>query len=152
MKVELVTSTPDHIRELYKTLREEDRKEVIRLGFEPDRALFHSCKHALIRRTGLIDGRVAGMWGVVGSPLGIVGQPYLMTSKYVSEISPLRFASIYKQEAAAFSQIFPVLENYVDAEYDKAIRLLEIVGFSVDRQNPFKTKNGDMFYKFRKEL
>ena len=43
------------------------------------------------------------------------------------------------------NSVFPVLENYVDAKYDEAVRLLKIVGFELTPQKI----NGNDFYKYK---
>lgn len=151
-KVTLCTSTLEHVKDLYNNFRLKDQLECQRLGFQFDKALFYSFKHALIRRTALIDGRVAAMWGVVGTPLGLCGQPFLLTSPEVYKVSSFQFVKIYKKEVSAMLKIFPILENYVDAQYPEAVRLLEMTGFTIDRDNPHVTKNGDMFLKFTKSV
>jgi len=70
--------------------------------------------------------------------LGQVGTPWLLTSDAVKNISPLKFTRIYQQEVGKMKRLFPVLENYVDAEYNGAIRLLKIVGFELGEAVTFK--------------
>lgn len=147
MKISLVTTTLDHIQELSKTLRDQDKQECLRLGFEPEKALYYSFKHAVIKRTGLINGKVAAIWGVTGTPLGITGQPYLVTSNEILKISPFKFARFYRKEVQAFNIIFPILENYVDASYIGAIRMLKVAGFKINTTDPFITETGK-FFKF----
>lgn len=145
--VTIEDSNPSHVRELRKTIRVGDRQEAISLGLDPEKALFYAYKHSLLRRTAFVDGEVAAMWGVSGTPLALVGQPFLITGLASELISPLRFARIYKRQAEEMSSLFPVLENYVDASYDGAVRLLEISGFTLSGPITF---NGNEFYRFTK--
>ncbi len=144
--IEIVNSTIEHVRELSLTLREKDKQEAVAAGLVPSEALFYSFNSAIFRKTGLVNGHVAAMWGVSGNPLGILGQPYLITGEYVNDISPIRFAKIYKQEVDQMKRYFSVLENYVDASYTGAVRMLKITGF--DLSEPFKTNTGYSFQKF----
>ncbi len=144
--IEIVPSTMDHAKELAQTLRFADKQEAIAAGLVPDKALFHSFNSALYRKTGLVNGRVAAMWGISGSPLGVVGQPYLITGSYVEDISPIKFAKIYKQEVEEMKKYFSLLENYVDSTYKGAVRMLRIAGFELSE--PFKTNTGFSFQKF----
>jgi len=126
-------------------MRENDKKEARALGLIPHHALFYAYKHACFRRTALVDGRVAAMWGVVGTPLGLVGQPYLITGTECDGVSPIAFAKVYLKELQAMARIFPILENYVDAEYTGAVGMLELAGFNLTEETTF---HGHRFYKF----
>lgn len=146
LQIDIIPSTSAHVRELCLSLREKDKQEARAAGLVPHKALFYSYKNAFLRRSCLIDGRVAAMWGVVGSPLGILGQPYLVTGSLSETISPLVFSRIYIREVLVMKKYFSVLENYVDADYTEAVRLLEIAGFSLS--DIITTKHGFRFRKF----
>jgi hypothetical protein len=128
-KLEIIPSTVEHIQPLVLNLREEDRLEIYRLGLDPVKALSLSYKGALWKRTALINGEVAGMWGLCGTPMSITGQGYLLTSTAATKISALAFSRIYLNEVETMKKIFPVIENYVDSSYSGAVRLLQIAGF-----------------------
>lgn len=142
--IEVVDTTLDHVRAIRKNLREEDRLEAERMGLNPWKAPMYIYKNALWRRTGLINGEPAALWGVRGNPLGLVGNPYLVTSNKVYDISAIKFAKIYLKELNEMKKMFPVLENYVDAKYDGAVRLLRLAGFELELM---KIKDND-FFKF----
>lgn len=146
MTIKIVNSTEDHVRELAESIREADKQEAIAAGLVPKEALFYSYNHALYRKTGLINDKVAAMWGIVGSPLGILGQPYLITAPIVEDITPIRFASIYKKEVEQMKKYFSLLENYVDDRYEGAIRMLKIAGFELSE--PLQAYTGFRFRKF----
>lgn len=144
-KVQIVVSNLHHVVELSKTMNQADRDEITSLGMSPKKALFYSYKYSLLRRTALVDGGVAAMWGVFGVPMGVTGQPYLLTSPLVKNLEVKEFVRIYKNEVQQMKKLFPVLENYVDASYQGAVRMLKIAGFSLESV----TLNGKSFYKFR---
>lgn len=143
--IQIVPSTIRHVTELSETMNDLDKKEIVSLGMTPRKALFYSYKFSLMRRTGLVDGGVVAMWGVFGVPMGITGQPYLLTSPLVKDIPVREFVSVYKNEVRQMKKLFPVLENYVDASYEGAVRMLRITGFSLEPV----TLNDKSFYKFR---
>ena len=148
MSLEIVPSTLEHIKELALNLRQADRQEALALGLDPAKATYFAYRSGLWRRTALIDNQVAAIWGVAGTPMGLIGQPFLITSPVCEAISPVKFARIYKQEVEVMKQLFPVLENYVDASYEGAVRMLRIAGFQLigpDKVPPFN----QYFYKFR---
>jgi hypothetical protein len=145
IQIEIIDSWAFHARELYQTLRKEDTQEAIRSGLEPEKAILYSYRSALYRKTALINGDVAAMWGVCGTPLSMIGQPYLITGELVHKVSPIKFTRIYTQEVQVMKGLFPSLINYVDAEYTGAVRLLRIAGF--DLEGPMML-NGNEFYRF----
>ncbi len=143
--ITIVPTTPSHIAELKSNLRPEDADEILRFGVTIQRALWYSYKHSLIKKTALIDGKVAACWGVTGTFMGKNGVPWLMTTSEVKRVSPLKFVRIYQEEVHSMLKLFTGLENYVDAEYSSAIRLLEIIGFTLEE--PQKVGTG-MYCKF----
>ena len=143
-EINIVDSWDGHVKDLLKTLRPADKLEAERLGLDPDKAVYQSYHSALYRKTGLVDGEVAAMWGVSGTPLSLIGHPYLITGSLVETISPRRFITIYKEEVQRMKQLFPVLENYVDADYKSAVRVLKISGFKLE--GPLVLNNN--FYKY----
>lgn len=143
--VTLVPATTAHVRELKDTMREADRREVEGVGFSSSSALWRSYKSGLMNTTGLIDGKVAAIWGVGGTYMGSFGQPWLLTSEEVKKISPLKFARIYQKEVYKMLQLFPRLENYVAADYEEAIRLLSIVGFDI---HPSEKIGRGLYHRF----
>lgn len=146
--MEIVPSTIDHIEGLVKGLRDQDRLEIGRLGLDPVKAVTWSYKTAIWKRTAVVEGKVAAMWGVCGTPLSLTGQAYLVTTKASEKVSPLKFARIYLEEAEAMTKIFPHVEAYVDSTYEGAVRLLEIAGFQYKDTVRF---NNFPFFKFSKE-
>lgn len=146
--VEIRDSTMDDVFELGRSMRQEDKNEAIAQGIDdPTEGLYYSYTHSIYRKTALIDGKVAAMWGVAGDLFGYTGRPYFITGEEVYKISPLQFSRIYRQEAQAMRQFFPVLENYVDASYKGAVRMLEIAGFDLSGPH-FLGPNESLFYKF----
>lgn len=143
--IEIVPTETRHIRELQRTIREKDRKEIENYGFTCNKGLWRSYKTGLRNMTALFDGKVAAVWGVGGSYMGGTGQPWLLTSDEVYKISPLKFTRIYQKEVYKMLELFPYLMNYVDAGYNEAVRLLQIVGFELGE--PEKLGNG-MYRKF----
>lgn len=145
--VEITPTTPAHVRQLGAVLRPGDRREIEIYGFPTNKALWRSYKGSILRRTALVAGEVAAIWGVGGVPLGEQGRPWLMTSAAVEQVSPLRFARIYQEEVLRMLALFPHLVNYVDAAYTKAVRLLDIIGFQIGEPEPIGPNNA-VFRKF----
>lgn len=145
--VEIIPSEASHVAKLVISMRDGDAREVTVLGLDPRKMLWNSYRRGLMRKTAFIDGKIAAMWGVAGAPLGEVAQPYLATANTVNLISPIAFARIYRREVAGMKKVFPVLENYVDATYYGAVRMLELAGFRIGDVVPMGPNNA-LFRKF----
>lgn len=147
LKVEIRDSTLDDVSLLGATMREADRKEAIALGLDPLEGLYYAYTHSVYRKTALVDGKIAAMWGIGGDLFGDVGRPYFVTGEGVYKISSLHFSKIYTKEVKSMKQFFPYLENYVDASYEGAVRMLKIAGFELT--GPIQLgPNKSPFYRF----
>lgn len=147
MNVEIVPSTISHAKELTLTMRQKDREEALAMGLNPKKAVFYAYRNSLFRRTALIDGKVAAMWGVVGNLFGGSGKPYLITSTEVEKMSPIAFARIYREQVKKMSKLYPVLSNIVHDDYDAAKRMLVIGGFDITEPFPIDS-SGHLFREF----
>ncbi len=87
------------------------------------------------------------MWGVCGPMLSDTGQPWLLTSPAIERVK-VSFLRIAREELAAMLAVRRRLENYVAADYGRAIRLLEALGFTVEAPKPMGLKSGALFRKF----
>lgn len=145
-KCELIDSQAWHVTELLKTLRDKDRREAEALGLDPEYGLWYAFRNSPIRRTAIINDRVSAMWGTYGTIGHGTGIPYLVTGKGLEELSAIRFIKLYKQEVQDMLKVFPVLENYVHAEYTESVKTLKLAGFTLT--GPFKADNGEQFLKF----
>ncbi len=134
--IQILPATDAHADYLRENLRAGDGLEITCLGVTPAEALRASLAGSIFAHTGLLDGRVAAMWGVGGSPLGGVGEPWLLTTAEVERI-PVQMVRVARREVGAMLGLFPVLQNYVAAEYRQACRFLEVVGFSLGPVFPF---------------
>lgn len=147
--IEIIPMEAKHVRMLADNIRRADMDEILAVGFTPYKATLSSYRASLIPQAAFINGKLSAVWGVCGNPLGDEGHPWLLTTDEVYNISALRFAKIYQRECAKMLRIFPILTNYVDSRYTSAIRLLNIIGFTVDEPEPYG-ENGIMFHKFWK--
>lgn len=147
--IEIIPTIPQHVLELRSTLREEDASEICKFGLPIRKALYRSFRNAIFCRTGLVDGRVAAIWGLGGIILGETGHPWLLTGTACDSVNPLTFARIYKREIEEMLTHFPVLTNWVDSTYTKSVRLLELIGFTLDDPMPIRGLKSDaLFRKF----
>jgi hypothetical protein len=133
MTLTLTDCRPEHLRAI--RLRAEDEYEVNCLGMTAAEALWRSYRGSVLRRAATLDGRVAAVWGVGGSSLGLWGEPWLLTAAEVERV-PVTMVRVARQELHAATEIFPLLQNYVAAEYRRAVRFVELLGFALDAPVP----------------
>lgn len=140
VRYEIIPASIDHVYELAANLREGDRNEIESAGLDPRHCLRDTFKSAIIRKTALVDGKVACMFGLGGDLLSNTGKPWLLTSPVIETIS-VSFVREARKELAAMLAIRSHLQNWVAADYGRAIRFLEVLGFTVHEPAPFGPKD-----------
>jgi hypothetical protein len=136
-----------HVDHLCDTLRPLDREEMAAQGKGPRAILRASVMGSLWCRTYLYDGEVAAMMGLGGVAMDDLGRPWLLTSPVIEAIAvwPVIFEA--RKAVALMLSMKRRLENYVLAKYEAAVRLLRILGFSLDEPLPFGPR-GVLFRRF----
>ena len=141
-KITIRDSTVCDVYALASNLRPADRAEVEALGISPRDGIRRSYRHAILRRTYLIDGEIAAMSGLCGAMLSDIGEPYLMTTP-IAATMPISFVKLARDAVDEMLAQRMRLEGYVAASYTGAIRLLDMLGFSLGeprliRNTPFR--------------
>lgn len=129
--IKIVPTIKEHIAILGDNLREADLKEVMSIGLPLRKILWRTWKAAFFCKTAFVNGELAAVWGIGGAVLGNSVTPWLLTTPACEKISPLRFVRIYQREILEMLSLYPSLVNYVHADYNKAVRLLENSGFTL---------------------
>jgi hypothetical protein len=124
-------STVCDVYALASNLRPADRAEVEALGISPRDGIRRSYRHAILRRTYLIHGEIAAMSGLGGAMLSDEGNPWLMTTPLVETV-PVAFVKIARNQLDDMLVQRKFLWNYVQFSYERARRLLEVLGFVLD--------------------
>lgn len=129
-------------------LSDADRAEVLALsGREPLESLLEGIRYSAEAWTGLVDGEIVCIWGVVPQTLiGQVGVPWMLGSDLVRHYS-VPFLRRNKPMIARWRQRWPVLRNVVDARHARAIRWLRWLGFEIGPPVPIG-RNGEPFHIF----
>lgn len=146
--VRIEDARPEHIVMIRDRLRTEDALEITCLGVPVRKALWRSYKSSLLGRVGFVDGEIAAVWGCGGCALGGIGTPWLMTTPVVERV-PVSMVKVARREMMGMLDIFPVLENYVAARYQKACRFLEVLGFELGDPIGIPVGNGRDNVPFR---
>lgn len=134
-----------HCAMLVAHMREADKLEMTDFGVSPQRGLWQCFKKSTIRRTGFVDGKIALMGGVSGGMMAHEGEIWMLTTPAV-EIIPIAFVKEARKFATQMLAIFPTLTGNVSASYTKAIRFLEMAGFTVEEAKPLGPNNA-MFHR-----
>jgi hypothetical protein len=138
---EIVPAEVEHVYLLAEKLRPRDEAEIRAVGVKPRRAIYRAFRNSVMCKTAFIDGEIAAMWGLcVGlrpgvSPLSDLGVPWLHTSAAVERL-PVSFVKVAKQELALMRAARRRLESFVDADYPQAVKLLRVLGFTVEKSAP----------------
>jgi hypothetical protein len=115
---------------LAKNLRDGDRLEVASLGLTPRIGIRKSFSNALYRKTALIGGEIAAMWGLGGTAFGHTGHPWLMTAPII-ETLPVSFLREARWELGRMLATHRCLTGWVAADYTMACRFLYVLGFEL---------------------
>lgn len=142
--VEIMDTTPEHLRMMAQAMDETTVEFAFKVGLTPSRALWRSWKQSIICKTAFFNGRIAAIWGLGGLCFSDVAFPWLVMTPEIAEY-PFKVAFAYRRELQKMQEMFPVLEEYVDIRNEKSIRMLELMGFRVDKE-PIRC-NETMVYK-----
>ena len=137
-RAEVVPATWAHVDELAETMRQDDVNEIWASSYStPQTALSCALRGSLQAWTGLIDGRVACMFGVVPESLmGGSGFPWMLGSDLIISHQKL-FLRRCRKNVAMMAEQFNYLHNYVDDRNVKAVKWLEWLGFEIGEPEPF---------------
>ena len=145
-RLRIVPAEERHCRALAANLRPGDRAEVQAAGMSSIRAVAQSFRGGLLMRTAFVDGEIAAMWGLGGTLISDVGHPWLLTAPPAARL-PLAFVKNARRELAAMLALRRILRNWVAADYDQAIGLLRLLGFTLHPPAPWGPK-GHLFREF----
>lgn len=150
--VTVVPAEVSHVYALAPALRWRDAAEIAASGHTPKQSLYRGFRNSLMCKTAFVGADIAAMWGLCVafrpgvSPLGDLGVPWLLTSA-AAERCPVSFLRIARRELAAMKQQRRRLESFVAADYAQAVKLLHILGFTVEEPKPVGV-NGTLFSRF----
>lgn len=134
--IEIVPATMAHARAL--VLRSDDAMEIAALGLTREAALHDSMARSLWAETYLVDGTPAAMLGLGLSTLvGGHGVPWMVTGPLCERHKKRFLVESRRQVARMLGRISPLV-NYVHADYARAVRWLEWLGFTLDPPAPLQ--------------
>lgn len=131
--MEVREPTTRDVLALGSLMREADYQETIRAGFSGGiDALTESVKMSDLIYIAIIDGEPVAMWGLVLGPMmSLTGAPWLLTGTGIERYK-MTFLKTARRVIGEFKDRCPGgLYAFIDAEYDKAIRWAEWMGFEI---------------------
>ena len=141
--ITIIDTKPIHVRQMAVVMHEQSADTARKMGYEPRKLLWKSYKQSIMCKSIFINDEIVAMFGLGGSIFGKTGYPWLIMIPEV-EKQPFRVAFIYRKELEKMQEIFPVLEEYVEENNIKAIRLLELMKFHVSKN---KVKIGNATFR-----
>lgn len=144
----LVPADASHIPFLAEHMRPADVVECGAMGRRPHEALTNGLKTSLWALTAIVDDEPHAMMGVVSkSMMEGVGVPWMLGTERVYDHGRdmIRNAPAILAEMHA---TFRILENYVSADNDRAVRFLRHVGFEF--RSEISMVRGTAFVRFFK--
>lgn len=134
MSYRIVPCSLAHLRELARTMRDDDRAEIMMAGYVPRHLLIGLWRRTAEPRCALIlhDDRwqVAAAWGDTAQLLADDGSMWFFTAPVIEKL-PLAFFREARRDIAERLVTRDALVADVAASYAKAIRFFTMLGFSV---------------------
>jgi len=139
-RIQIMPATGEHALILADNLREGDRREIEICGLTPKRAIWRSLRNSLYADAVFLDGELALIFGLCGSFISNVGQPWMLTTPVVAK-RPITFVKVGRQQVQKMLEWRSELVGYVDATYHEACGYLITCGFKLDDPEPFGINN-----------
>lgn len=132
-RFEIVAAKPWHCGQMARMLRDEHKRAVLGIGVDLHRELRSRFEASGYRRAWLIDGRLAGLGGVVGTLLAPSGYVWLVLTQRA-----LRYPIAVVKEARRQLDLIMMVKNELATvilpQDTAALRLAVFLGFHVADQ------------------
>lgn len=112
-----------------------DRAEIEGWGLTVRHLLNFLYRESSLKRTALVDGEVAAVWGTQGSMVSEDAQPWLFTTPAV-ERARMAFFRETRREVAEMLRTRKRLRSYTLASYEQSIRFFTALGFTFGPPEP----------------
>ena len=147
----ILPCTRQHIEEMLPRVRQADTDEFLATnGWSAQRVLEYGYEASTFCCAGLINGRVVTIFGVApGSMIGGVGIPWLVGTDDLEKYQRT-FLRRCRHVVGVMLDVYPRLENYVDARNHVAKSWLHWLGFTLSEPVPYGV-SGLPFHHFTLE-
>ncbi|CAK8741770.1 hypothetical protein SODG_005088 [Sodalis praecaptivus] len=149
---QIVPTNAAHIEEILPHVRQADIEEFQATnGWEARRVLETGLRISTFSGTGLVNGKAIAVFGVApASLLGGCGIPWLVGTDAL-EIYPRTFLRRCAKVVDVMLNIYPYLENYVDARNHAAKAWLHWLGFTLESPQPYGINHLPFHRFYRKQ-
>jgi len=146
-KYQIVTAQPEHLCDICTRVRQADVDEFAAQGVTVESAMHTGLQISTYTWAGLRDGKVICVFGVASpSVLSGEGVPWMIGSHDLDKCAK-GFLPRSRVVLNHMLDLYPHLENYVDARNTRAIRWLRWLGFKIHDAQPYG-KMGLPFHRF----
>lgn len=129
MKVEIVEAKRRHCGPMARMMRVEHDAALRRRGVNLHRAIRDKFSASYYCRTAFVDGHIAGMWGLWGSPLASDGMVWLVVAQHVIK-HRRKIVELARAELAKMAEHKRLLGTTVLPDDLRACRFAEFLGFN----------------------
>lgn len=127
-RYEILPCRIEHLRELARTMRAEDREEIEAVGMKPRHLLSARWRQSADPMAAIVDGEVAACWGDAAPLLSDEGHLWLFTAPPIERL-PLAYYREAKADLGRRLAHRTVLRTYTTASYGRAVRFFSMLGF-----------------------
>lgn len=145
MEITVREATRDDALFVVKHLRVDDFREVTSLGLSAKDAVILSFAGSDECSVCCVDGRPALIFGVTASLQDDAASIWALGTNDCDSI-PLVMVKWGRDKVKEYLTRYPHLENYCAADYERSIRWLKLLGFTIGRPEP-RGINGELFCK-----
>lgn len=126
-----IDTIPAHLQQLFDNMQPELGETMYVSGVSSKKALWSAYRQSFICKSVFINGEIAAIFGISGVMFGQTARPWIAMASEADDY-PMRVAFAYRRELKAMSGMFPILEDFVEENNEKAIRMLQLMGFQVE--------------------
>lgn len=113
-----------------RAARDGDKREALDLFGDVRKALVYWFRRSIDRRVAFVDGDLAAIWGLDSTFASAVGWVWMMTAPPIEKI-PLAFIRTMRRDLCEWSRGGRELRSDVAADYEAAVRTMQLVGFEM---------------------
>lgn len=128
MKVEIVDGKRRHCGPMSRMMRVEHDAALRRRGVKLHHAIKEKFDQSHYCRTAFVDGHIAGMWGLCGSPLASENMVWLVVAQHIIK-RPRKIVEVARAELAKMAANKTVIGTTVIPEDEVACRFAKFMGF-----------------------
>ncbi len=130
----LTEAKPYHCGQMIRLLRKSHKNALIALGVDQHRQLRTCFDGSAMRKAWLIDGKLAGLGGVLGTQLSSAGYIWLAVSEQATKY-PVTMVKTARAQLSEIMQTKRLLIATIFEDDKPSARFAEAMGFTLDKRN-----------------